>query len=228
MTISAFIFDVDGTLVDTNDLHARAWQEAFEQHGFKEPLEAIRERIGMGGDRIVPQLEGEQIEAKLGEKLRHTQSERFTQLLQTAPKRTFPMVPELFAALRERGIALAVATSSEPKNFETLQRAFQIEIAASVDHVVTAGGEEESKPAPDLVLKAVAELRREPAECLMVGDTPYDALASTRAGVGCVGVLSGGWAEADLKKAGAGLVYRDTGELLERLDQVLSRFFRPL
>jgi HAD superfamily hydrolase (TIGR01509 family) len=217
-----FLFDFDGTLVDTNDLHATAWHRVFQECGFDVDYAAIRERIGMGGDRLVPSLAGDDVEEQRGEELRKAQSKHFAEVLEAAPKRVFPKVVELLTELRRRGVRIAIATSSERGNFDKVQRAFGLDVEAAVDRIVSASGVSESKPAPDLLQKAVEELGVTADACVMVGDTPYDALASVRAGVRCVGVLTGGWSAEALRGAGATLVCADTSELLDRLDEALA------
>lgn len=222
MSERAFIFDVDGTLVDTNDLHARAWQLVFGRHGVDVDYAHIRESIGMGGDRVVPRLAGENLEERRGDELRKQQGEVFQRLLAEAPKRVFPGVRELLAELERRGIATAIATSAEKETFSNIERSFELELSRLVGQVVTASGIE-SKPAPDIIEKVLEQLQLRPEQCLMVGDTPYDALASTRAGVACIGVSSGGWERGPLLEAGARSVYADTAELLAHLDQELAK-----
>lgn len=218
----AFIFDVDGTLVDTNDLHARAWQLVFERHGVNVEYSRIRDSIGMGGDRVVPRLAGEPMEETRGDELRHEQGEEFRRLLAAAPKRVFPGVRELLLELERRGVATAIATSAQQETFANIERSFELQLSRMVGQVVTSSGIE-SKPAPDIVEKVLEELKLPPESCVMVGDTPYDALASTRAGVPCIGVRSGGWEAGPLRDAGARTVYADTADLLAHLDEELAK-----
>ena len=223
MASSAVIFDVDGTLVDTNELHALAWQRAFEQEvGQRPELSRILLNIGMGGDRLVPAVVGEALEQSHGDALRDAESRHFERLLELAPKRVFPEVERLLEELRRRGLPVALATSSQKANFERLLGAFGLDLPRRVSTVITADDVASSKPAPDLICKAVSALGVEPARCLMVGDTPYDGEAARAAGVAFVGVRSGGWSDEALRAAGARLTVADTGELVRSLDRVLA------
>jgi HAD superfamily hydrolase (TIGR01509 family) len=222
MPLEVMLFDVDGTLVDSNDLHARAWQEAFESRGQQIAYARIRSHIGMGGDKLVPALAGEDLEQRLGEELRREHDRRFFQLLELEPPRPFPRALELLAELGRRKLRTALVTSSERQQLERLERAAGVRLCASVDRVVTASGAAESKPAPDLVCAALAELDVEPQAAAMVGDTPYDANACRAAGVACIGVRSGGWSDTLLRAAGAGVTFADTGELCARLEEALA------
>ena len=220
MALEAVIFDVDGTLIDSNDLHATAWQRALCAFGHDLPYERVRAHIGMGGDKLVPALTGKDPDEALEK--RHT--EEYFALLDdpSVPKRVFACVRELLDDLRERKLRVAIATSGEREHFERAARAFGIELADLVDEVVTASGSDESKPAPDLVCSALEALRVDASSALMVGDTPYDANACRAASVACIAVRSGGWSDAILCAAGAALSLRDTGELHARRSELLS------
>jgi HAD superfamily hydrolase (TIGR01549 family) len=225
MAIEVVIFDVDGTLVDSNDLHARAWQRAFDASGYDLDYARIRAHIGMGGDKLVPALIGDEAEARAGKQLRAEQTRQFEALLDDPdePKRLFPRVIELLSALKKRGVRAAIATSAESEKLERIQQKFGLDLNGKVDETVTASGVSESKPAPDLVCAALDQLAIRPEQAVMVGDTPYDANACRAAHVACIGVRSGGWSDTLLRAAGAAITYADTGELLASLDQALER-----
>lgn len=224
MAIELAIFDVDGTLVDSNDLHALAWLSAIEARGHHAAYETVRAHIGMGGDKLVPSILGEEVEEREGDALRELQDRYFEELMadESRPKRAFPGVLELFSALRQRGLKIALATSGEREKLELVQRAFAIDLTANVDETVTASAVEESKPAPDLVCAALAQTRVKAKRAVMVGDTPYDANACRSAGVACIGVRSGGWSDTLLRAAGAVVTYADAGDLLDHLDDALA------
>ena len=222
MALKAMIFDVDGTLVDTNQVHVTAWQRAFQRHGFEVSAERIWPEVGKGGDKLVPAILGEAMDKAHGEALRHDDGQEFLQIASQEHFDVFPCVPELMQALHERGLKVALATSGEKKNLEATEKSAQFDLQGLVDIVVTSGDVEQSKPAPDLVEVTVQKLGLSPAECVMVGDTPHDAEACLRAGVRCYGVLTGGHSAETLRKAGASAVWQDLADLLAHLDEALQ------
>jgi HAD superfamily hydrolase (TIGR01549 family) len=222
MTISGLIFDLDGTLIDTNPAHVEAWRRAFQRFGFDVPSSRIVQEIGKGGDKLIPSVLGDQVEQEYGESLRKTQKEEF---LAIAGRERFPVFPgtvEIFSAVRERGIPTALATSSDEKHLDATFASAGIDLRPLADVVVTRTPSEPSKPSPDLVVAAVEQLSLRPSECAMVGDTIYDGQACQGAGVIFLGVLTGPATEAELLDAGAIGVWRDVGHLLGELDRALE------
>jgi HAD superfamily hydrolase (TIGR01549 family) len=196
------IFDVDGTLVDSNDAHARAFVEVLNV-----PFERVRPLIGMGADKLMPLLIGRYDES-LAQRKKQVFKERYLPFL-----RPFPKVRELLQKLREMGLRLVVASSASKDELDAL-----LEIAGAKPYLeaqVDADDAGESKPDPDIVQAAVERLGLPARACVMVGDTPYDAQAAARAGVAFIGLLCGGWRAEDLQPALA--VRRDPADLLERL-----------
>ena len=216
------IFDLDGTLVDTNPYHVEAWRRTFQRFGYDVPVERIIPEIGKGGDKLVPSILGEDVEKRLGEALRKAQKEEFLAIAKRERFRVFPEVPELLQALRERGVRTALATSSDDKHLDATLASAGIDLRRLVDVVVTKSDAPSSKPAPDLVVAAVEELDLAPAECAMVGDTIYDGLACQSVGVVFLGVLSGGTSETALRQAAARGVWRNVAHLLSDLDRALE------
>jgi phosphoglycolate phosphatase-like HAD superfamily hydrolase len=216
------IFDIDGTLVDTNPSHIEAWCRAFARYGFQIPPERIRIEIGKGGDLLVPSILGEELEEKLGDALRKAQKEEFLKIAERVHFRVFPKVPELFQALRDRGIRSALATSSDTKHLRATIKSAGLDLTRLADELVTKDDAEASKPAPDLIFVGLERLDVSPAECAMVGDTIYDGQASQAAGIAFIAVLSGCSAEEELLEAGACGAWRDTGHLYAELDRVLE------
>jgi HAD superfamily hydrolase (TIGR01509 family) len=219
MPLRGTIFDIDGTLIDTNPSHIEAWRRAFERFGHTIPPERIRVEIGKGGDLLVPSILGEESERRHGEELRNAQKEEFLRIADGVRFRVFPCVPELFHALRERGIRTALATSSNTKH--TMKSA-GIDLTDLSDSLVTKDDAEASKPAPDLVFAAMEKLDVSADQCAMVGDTIYDGQASQEARIAFLALLSGCSSEAELLEAGACGVWRDTGHLYTELDRALE------
>lgn len=216
------IFDIDGTLVDTNPSHIEAWRRAFARFDFQIPAERIRIEVGKGGDLLVPSILGEDLEKRSGDALRKTQKEEFLKIAERVHFRVFPKVPELFQALRERGIRTALATSSDKKHLQATSKSAGLDLTRLADELVTKDEAEASKPAPDLLFVALEKLDASPAQCAMAGDTIYDGQAAQAAGIAFVAVLSGCTTETELLKAGACGVWRDTEHLSAELDRVLE------
>lgn len=222
MSLHGMIFDIDGTLVDTNAAHVEAWHLAFKRLGYDVPAERIELEIGKGGDLLVPSILGDDVEERDGEALRKAHKEEFLNIARRERFRVFPCVPELFQALRQRGIRTALATSSNKKHLQAVCESAGLDLPSLVDVLVTKEDAEASKPAPDLVIVAWEKLALVPAECAMVGDTVYDGQACRGAGVVFLGLLSGGTPADLLLDAGACGVWRDTGQLYADLDHALE------
>jgi HAD superfamily hydrolase (TIGR01509 family) len=222
MSLHGMIFDIDGTLVDTNPAHVEAWSQAFNRLKYDVPRDRIVLEIGKGGDLLVPSILGEDAEKRHGEALRKAQKEEYLEIAQRDRFRVFPGVPELFQALRQRGIRTALATSSDRKHLQATCNSAGIDLPSLADILVTKADVEASKPEPDVVIVACEKLELAPAECAMVGDTVYDAQACRAAGVVFLGVTSGGTPEDVLLEAGACGVWRDTGQLHADLDHAIE------
>jgi len=212
-TIRAVIFDVDGTLVDSNDQHARAWVEALAEYGYKVPVEQVRPLIGMGGDKVLPILTGLSADEPKGKKIAGRRDAIFADkyLPQVRP---LPGARDLLLRLKGDGVKLAVASSSAK---DLLKRLLNIVGAPNVFEKAASGDDaEDSKPDPDIVHAALKGLA-EPADVVaMIGDTPYDVEAARRAKVTPIAVRSGGWRDADLKDALE--IYDGPLDLLRQLD----------
>lgn len=205
------ILDVDGTLVDSNDAHARAWVEALEEGGFEVPFERVRPLIGMGGDKLLPAVTGLPEEDARVERIGKRRGEIFKARFLPS-LRAFPRTRDLLLRMREDGLKLAVASSAEPEELKALLRiAGADELVEGASSADDAGS---SKPDPDVVHAALGRLRLEPSEVVMIGDTPYDVEAAARARVGAIAFRSGGWDDARL--GGAIAIYDDPADLLAR------------
>jgi HAD superfamily hydrolase (TIGR01509 family) len=212
--IRGVIFDVDGTLVDSNDAHARAWEEAFREAGYPVPFEKIRPLIGMGGDKLVPTLMGWSEDDARVEKIGKRRGEIFRERHLSRIK-PFPLTREMLLALRGAGFRLAVATSAEKQELEPLlERAGAADL---IEHKASSDDAESSKPDPDIVHAALRRLGLPRGDVVMIGDTPYDVEAATRAGIPIIGFRSGGWDDEPLK--GAREIYDGPADLLEHLPE---------
>ncbi len=219
--LDALIFDIDGTLLDSNPAHLAAWADAFEEFGYRIAPDRIQPEIGKGGDRLVPDVLGAGVEAHHGDALRQRQIEILLELVRRNPVAVIPGALELLDATRARGLCAALATSSTRSHLDALLASACVDLCAHVDAVVTRGPNDASKPAPDLVVAAVDEVGLAPTQCAMVGDTRFDAIAACRAGVTCLAVRSGGKTAAELLGGGARGVWRDCADLLDHLEEAL-------
>ena len=222
MTIRGMIFDVDGTLVDTNAAHVEAWCRAFQRLGFQVSPERIVPEVGKGGDKLVPSILGAETEKRRGDELRKVQKEEFLEIARKQRFRIFPGAAEIFDALRARGIRTALATSSDEKHLTATSASAGIDLKELPDIVISKSPDEASKPSPDLVVDAVGKLELPASDCAMVGDTVYDGEACQGAGVAFLGVLTGPATPQQLFDVGARAVWRDVGHLLSELDRAIE------
>jgi HAD superfamily hydrolase (TIGR01509 family) len=222
MATGGILFDLDGTLLDSNPLHVRAWQKAFENHGHNIPTARIALEVGKGGDQLVPSILGPQ-EKEREEELKDAYAKAFEKLVSRESVGVLPGAIELIAQLRKRGLPLALASSSKGEMLEMFERASGWKFRAQFDALVTSDDAEASKPAPDVVSAALEKLGLSPAQCVLVGDTPFDALAARSGGVVCLGVLTSrlGIEEKALREAGARRVWDDCAAILHNLDEAL-------
>ncbi len=198
------LFDVDGTLVDSNYLHTLAWSRALRDVGEWAPMNAIHRLVGMGGDNLIPELLGH--ECPEAEKVR---SERYHDLL--GEVRAFPGAKRLVATVHQRGLATALATSSPSEELASILKILDVD--EFLDAKTTADDISSSKPDPEVFLKAMEAASMDPSRTLAIGDSVWDVRAALAAGIGCVAVESGGSSRSELRGAGALHVYRDVNEL---------------
>jgi HAD superfamily hydrolase (TIGR01509 family) len=208
----AVIFDVDGTLVDTVDLHAEAWRGTFRHFGHDIPFADIRGQIGKGGDQLMPVfLPAEELERR-GREIEAYRGNLYKREFMPRAE-PFPGVRELFERLRASGQRVVLASSGKKDEVEHYQGL--LGIGGLVDAATTSDDAESSKPHPDIFQAALAKVAPlGPGDAVVVGDTPYDAEAARKAGIRTVGVLCGGFPEDDLRAAGCVAVYRDPADLL--------------
>jgi HAD superfamily hydrolase (TIGR01549 family) len=209
------VLDVDGTLLDSVYHHAIAWARAFAHVGVEVPVWRIHRAIGMGGDRLVAAVAGDPVEEEHGDEVRERWEKEYDGLIEET--RLLPGAKELLAAIRDRDLAVALASSSIPKHAE---HAFDLLDAGSLaDAATTSEDAEESKPDPELVEEALDRLGSRTG--CVIGDAVYDVEAARRAGVPAYGVLTGGYGRAELLDAGARGVYEDLDDLRAHLDEWL-------
>jgi HAD superfamily hydrolase (TIGR01509 family) len=207
----AVLFDVDGTLVDTNYLHVLAWRRVFLARGETEITAArIHGLVGMGTDELLETLFG-----RPRPDLKEERADQFAAL--KSEIRAFPRAGALLRALHEREVRVVLATSAETSDLEPILEALDADDA--IDAVTSAADVEEAKPAPDLFCAALEEAGTAPEATVVVGDTVWDIKAAARAGLPCVGVTSGGISRAELEVAGAVAVFEDAGALLDDLER---------
>lgn len=214
--LKAAVFDIDGTLIDSVDLHASAWREALAKFGHPVAFEEVRHQIGKGGDQLVPVFLSQEQQERYGKDLEEWRGNlwksRYLSLV-----RPFSAVPDLLRRVRAQGLKVGVGSSSKQDELEAY-----LNISAVTDLVdakTSSSDVERSKPAPDIFQAAVAKLGVRPEEAIAIGDTPYDAIAAGKAGMRTIGLLCGGFTEADLREAGCIAVYPGPGALLAMFDR---------
>lgn len=215
--LKAVIFDVDGTLVDTVDLHAQAWQKAFKEYGYEVPYDQVRHQIGKGTDQLLPVFLSQEDSERVGDRINDFRLEIYQQ--QMLPQvRPFEKVRELFERLKADGKKILLASSAEREILDTYKQLLQIEDLT--DSATSSDDAEKSKPEPDIFQAALEKLEGITAEeAIVIGDTPYDAQAANKTDLLTIGVLCGGFSEAELREAGCIAIYRDPADLLAHYEQ---------
>jgi HAD superfamily hydrolase (TIGR01509 family) len=214
--LEGVIFDVDGTLVDSNDAHANSWVETFAEAGYDVPFDAVRPLIGMGGDKLLPKTVGIRQDSSEGERLSKRRSEIFRE--RYLPRlRPFPGARDLVSLIRSRGLKPIVATSAKDDELMELLKAAQV--ADLMEEKATSSDAQHSKPDPDIVEAAIEESGTSPQRLVMIGDTPYDVEAAGRAAVRCIAFRCGGWKDKDLR--GAVEIYDGPADLLAHYESSL-------
>lgn len=213
----AVLFDVDGTLIDTVDLHAHAWVEALRHFGVEVTFHDLRVQIGKGGDQLLQGLLPPERVERDGERIQRFRTDLFKRTY--LPRvQAFPGVRDLFVRIRASGLRIVLASSGKADEVEAYQEIAGI--ADLIDHATSSDDAERSKPFPDIFMAAFDKLGlADPADALVVGDTPYDAEAARQAGLATIGVLCGGFPETALREAGCVAIYRDPEHLLEEYDR---------
>ena len=214
--VKAVLCDIDGTLVQSNWLHAQAWCDAFRAIGIDLDVETVRRQIGKGGDELIPVFVPWWKRVAVQDALKTYRKFVFQQdyMPQVRP---LPGARDLLVRCKQAGIAVALATSADGDELESYKRIVGME--GLVDEHTSASDADKAKPHPDIFSATLRKLKRPATECIALGDTPYDAEAAGLAGLRTIGVTTGGWSREDLLGAGCVEVYASVAELLEKFEE---------
>src|SRR5215471_3352421 len=217
-SLFAFIFDIDGTLVDSNELHVDSWDRAFRRFGKEFPREKLRAQIGKGSDQYLPEfLTPEEIK-RFGKELDDYRYDLF-QKEYLPIVRPFPKVRELFQRIRDDNKHIVLASSG--KKADTKYYIDLLEIDDLIDGYVSGDDADKSKPAPDIFAASLKKLGDiSPADAVTVGDTRFDIEAAGKAGLKTIAFLCGGTSESILRRAGSIAIYRDPADFLAHYDEL--------
>jgi HAD superfamily hydrolase (TIGR01509 family) len=214
--IQGVIFDIDGTLVDSNDAHAKSWVDTFADAGYDVPFDAVRPLIGMGADKLLPKTIGIRHDTDEGKKLIKRRSEIFRERY-LPHLRPFKGSRDLVLRVRSSGLKAIVATSAKDEELEGLLKAAQVDDL--MQERATSSDAKRSKPDPDIVQAAIKESGISPDHLVMIGDTPYDVEAAAKANVRAIAFRCGGWPDEELD--GAVEIYDGPADLLAKYESSL-------
>ncbi|NNM75998.1 HAD family hydrolase [Sphingomonas sp. ID1715] len=218
--LKAALFDIDGTLIDSNDLHAQAWDDAFRRYGIELPYDRIRDQIGKGADNLLPALLSPDILETHGKELEQESKAVFKRDYLSRVK-PFPGVRGLFEGLKASGALIALATSGAEDELEHHKQL--LGIGDLLDAATSADDAQHSKPYPDIFQAALGKLPGiEAAQAVVVGDTPYDMEGARKAGMASVALRCGGFAAEWLAESGAAALFDGPWALPHRLDAWLD------
>jgi HAD superfamily hydrolase (TIGR01509 family) len=218
----AFVFDIDGTLVDSNELHVDSWDRAFRKFGKQFPREKLRAQIGKGSDQYLPEFLTKKEIADFGKELDEYRSELFRK--EYLPRvRPFPKVRELFQRIRDDHKRIVLASSG--KKADTKYYVDLLKIENLIEGYTSGDDADNSKPAPDIFATSLKKLGDiSPADAVTVGDTRFDIEAARKAGLRTIAFLCGGTSGSVLRQAGAIAIYRDPADFLARYDELIKGF----
>jgi HAD superfamily hydrolase (TIGR01509 family) len=208
---AVLLSDIDGTLVDSNALHAEAWRRAFEHFGIEVGLDEAWRQIGKGGDQLIPVFVNDADLPHLEEEIKKFRSDLFHRDYMPRIQR-FAQARELLRRVKESGRRIVLATSAGKSDIATYKKIVGIE--ELVEEEASSADAKESKPEPDIFAAALKKAGAKAEQAIALGDTPYDARAAGALGIPVIGVTCGGWKKSDLLDAGCVEVYRDPGDLL--------------
>lgn len=208
--------DVDGTLVLSNDAHARSWVETFAKHGYDISFEQVRWLIGMGGDKLIPRLvPGLTKDSGAGKQISEYRSKLFKEKYASNLKPA-PGSRDLVQKLLAGGFKLLIASSANSAELSTLLKAAEVDDL--LEEATTSDDAERSKPEPDIIHAALDKIGLPAEKVIMIGDTPYDIEAAAQAGVGVIAVRCGGWKDEEL--SGAIAVYDDPADIAAKSEGI--------
>jgi len=214
--VEVLLSDIDGTLVDSNPLHAEAWRRTFEHFGIQVGMDEAWSQIGKGGDKLIPVFVKEADRNRLKKPIEALRRKIFHR--DYMPRIvSFAKSRDLLMKVKESGIKVVLATSSDKEDIASYKRIIGIEDL--VDEVASGSDAKESKPEPDIFALALEKVGSRPERALALGDTPYDAEAAGKLGIRVIGLTCGGWKRDDLRDAGCVEVYQDPADLLLHFDQ---------
>ncbi len=214
--VQALLCDIDGTLVQSNWLHAAAWKDAFAILGIELELEDVRRQIGKGGDELIPVFvpwwKRQAIEEPLEAYRKFIFKTQYLSQVQALPR-----ARDFLLRVKQSGIRPALSSSASKEDLAIYKQIVGMD--GLLDEETSADDADKSKPHPDIFAATLKKLGVAPSDALALGDTPYDAEAAGKAGVFTLGVTTGGWSEPELLQAGCVEVYRDVADLLDHFDQ---------
>lgn len=213
--------DIDGTLVDSNALHAEAWRRAFEHFGIQLGMDDAWRQIGKGADQVIPTFVPEAERSRIEKPLKELRKEIFHRdyMARIVP---FAKAHDLLKRVREAGKRIALATSSNPEDLETYGKLLGMEDL--VDEASSSGDAKSSKPEPDIFAAALKKMNAQADQAVALGDTPWDAEAAGKLKIPTIGLTCGGWKRDDLIAAGCVEVWQDPADLLLHFEQsILGR-----
>ena len=214
--IRAVIFDLDGTVVDSNELHVDAWDETFRHYGKQFAREDLHRQIGKGGDQYLPVFLDEREMHEIGPEVEKFRADLFKRKYLERVK-PFPNVKELFQRIREDGKRIALASSGNSD--EVTHYVELAKLGGLFETQTTKSDVDHSKPRPDVFFAALQHLGTAADETIVIGDTPYDVQAAKKAQMQTIGLLCGGFPEDELRAYGAVAIFRDPADLLEKYER---------
>ena len=217
--VDAVLLDVDGTLMDSNPLHVLAWQRAFRRLGRQEEGSRVLHLIGMGGDKLAPEILGDDVPEEELQRAKDLWMEEYSDKGLVEHAEPLPGAADLLAELRRRGVRTALASSGEQRDIDLYVE--RLGGRETFDELVSSNDVRASKPEPDIFALALERLGS-PQRAIVVGDTVWDVAAASALGLPCIGVLSGGIERQVLLDAGAAQIFVDAADVITHLDTVLG------